>query len=95
MTRREYERWRAEVESTACVDTRLTIRDRPGCYLTYDPKREMGYPRGFDHPRTFQLDRPRSQMVEQSDAVPEQDGHQVHVYLVEESGPDALLGDAC
>ena len=55
----------------------------------------MGYPGGLDHPRTFQLARPRSQMVEQSDAVPEQDGHQVHVYCVLESGPDALLGDAC
>ena len=33
-------------------------------------------------------------MVEQSDAVPKQDGHQVYVYLVEESRSDALLHDA-
>jgi hypothetical protein len=55
----------------------------------------MGYPGGVYHPRAFQFDGPHAQeVVEQSDAVAEQDGHQVHVYLVEQSSPDALLGDA-
>ena len=49
----------------------------------YDTKREMGYPGGLDHPRAFQVDRSRAQVVEQPDAVPEQDGHQIDVYLVE------------
>src|SRR5919202_3409054 len=54
----------------------------------------MGYPRRLDHLRAFQFDRTRAQVVEQPDSVPEQDGHQVYVYLVEESGPNALLRDA-
>src|SRR5918998_6121712 len=33
-------------------------------------------------------------MLEQSDAPSEKDRHQVYVYLVEQSGPDALLRDA-
>jgi hypothetical protein len=33
-------------------------------------------------------------MVEQADAAPEQDGHQVDVDLVQESRPEALLHDA-
>jgi hypothetical protein len=54
----------------------------------------MRDPSALDHPRALQLDRPSAQVVQQPDAVPEQDGHQVYVYLVEESRPDALLHDA-
>ena len=53
----------------------------------------MGYPSALDHLGALQLDRPRAQVVEQSDAVPEQDGHQVYVYLVKKSCSDALLRD--
>ena len=49
----------------------------------YDTEREVGYPGGLDHPRAFQVDRSRAQVVEQPDAAPEQDGHQIDVYLVE------------
>ncbi len=60
----------------------------------HDAERKVRDPSALDHPRAFQLDRPRAQVVEQSDAVPEQDGHQVYVYLVKKSRPDALLRDA-
>jgi hypothetical protein len=59
----------------------------------YDAEREMRDPGSLDHPGALQLDRPRAQVVEQSDAVPEQDRHQIYVYLVEESRSDALLHD--
>jgi hypothetical protein len=49
--------------------------------------------RTLDYPCALQFDRLRAQMLEQSNAVPEQDGHQVYVYLVKKSGPDALLRD--
>src|SRR5215210_7316449 len=62
--------------------------------LLYDAERKVRDTRTFDHLRTLQFDRPRAQMVEQPDAVPEQDGHQVDVYLVEQTRPDALLHDA-
>jgi hypothetical protein len=54
----------------------------------------MGYPGALDHLRAFQFDRPRAQAVEQPDAVPEHDGRQVYVYLVEEPRPNTLLHDA-
>ena len=43
-----------------------------------------------DHPDALELDR-LGASVEQPDAIPEQDGHQIEVYLVEESRSDALL----
>src|SRR3712207_1135507 len=66
----------------------------PDAPLLHDAERKMCDPRALDHPRALQLDRPRTQVLEQPNAVPEQDGHQVNVYLVEEPGPDALLHDA-
>jgi hypothetical protein len=47
------------------------------CISLYDAEREMGYSRGHYHSRAFQLDRPRAQVIEQSDALPEQYSHQV------------------
>src|SRR5919112_2455391 len=66
----------------------------PDAPLLHDAERKMCDPRALDHPRALQLDRPPTQVLEQPDAVPEQDGHQVNVYLVEKAGPDALLHDA-
>jgi hypothetical protein len=60
----------------------------------YDSEGKVRDSSAFNHPGALQFDRPRAQVVEQSDAVPEQDGHQVYVYLVEESRSDALLRDA-
>jgi hypothetical protein len=54
----------------------------------------VGYVRRLDHLRTLQFDRPRAQVVEQSDTPSEQDGHKVYVYLVEKSRLEALLHDA-
>ena len=54
----------------------------------------MRYPGGLYHPRAFQVDWPCTQMVEQPDTVPEQDGYQVDVYLVKKPRFDALLRDA-
>src|SRR5215217_1853091 len=54
----------------------------------------MGHPRALDHPRALQVDRPGAEVVEQADAAPEQDRHQVEVDLVQESRSDALLHDA-
>src|SRR5215213_9789886 len=62
--------------------------------LLDDAEREVRYPGALDHLRAFQFDRPRAQMVEQPNSPSEQDRHQVYVYLVEESHPDALLRDA-
>ena len=59
-----------------------------------DAEGEMGHPSALDHPRALQVDRPDAEVVEQSDAAPEQDGHQVDVELVQESRSDALLHDA-
>src|SRR6476620_11798945 len=50
----------------------------------------MRNPRALDNLGALQLDRFRA-VVEQSDAVPEQDRHQIEVYLVEKSRSDALL----
>src|SRR5215211_2792603 len=49
--------------------------------------------RSLCHPGALHLDRPRAQVVEQSNTVPEQDGYQVYVYLVKNSRPYALLHD--
>ncbi len=54
----------------------------------------MRCPRGLYHPRAFQFDLLGAQMAEQPDAPSEQDGHQIDVYLVEQSGLDGLLRDA-
>jgi hypothetical protein len=62
--------------------------------LLDDAEREMRYTRGFDHPGAFQFDRLGAQVVKQSDTPSEQNGNQVDVYLVEQSGPYALLRDA-
>jgi hypothetical protein len=51
------------------------------------------YPGGLYHPRALQFDRLRAQMLEQPNATPEQDRHQVYVYLIKKSRPDALLRD--
>ena len=37
----------------------------------------MRHPSALDHPRALQIDRPSAEVVEQSDAAPEQNGHQV------------------
>ena len=55
----------------------------------------MRDPGSLDHPGALQLDRLGAWVAEQPDAVPQQDGHQVEVYLVEESRSDALLHEAC
>ncbi len=62
--------------------------------LLDDAEGEVRYPGALDNAGTLQLDRPRAEMLEQPDAVPEQDRHEVHVYLVEDSRPEALLRDA-
>src|ERR671921_2850037 len=69
---------------------------RPGPVGTslYDAESEVRDPSSLEHPGALQLDRFGAQVVEQPDAVPEQDRHQVDVYLVEESRSDALLHEA-
>src|SRR4051795_4850741 len=47
----------------------------------------------LDHPGALQRDWLRG-LVEQPDAIPEEDRHQVEVYLVEKSRSDALLHQA-
>src|SRR4051794_3928661 len=47
----------------------------------------------LDHPGALQRDWLRG-LVEQPDAVPEEDRHQIEVYLVEKSRSDALLYQA-
>jgi hypothetical protein len=54
----------------------------------------MRHPGALDHPGDLQVNRPRAQVVEQSDPAAEQEGHQVDVELVQESRSDALLHDA-
>src|SRR3712207_1588240 len=54
----------------------------------------MRDPSSLDHLGALQLDRLGAWVVEQPDAVPEQDGHQVYVYLVKKSRSDALLHEA-
>ena len=60
----------------------------------YDAERKMRDPSALDHLGSLQIDWPRAQMVRAMDAVPKQDGHQIHVYLVEKSRSDALLHEA-
>src|SRR3712207_3391750 len=63
--------------------------------LLDDAEREVRDPGALYHLRVLQLDGRRAQVLEQPDAVPEQDGRQVDVYLVEEPRPEALLREAC
>jgi hypothetical protein len=51
----------------------------------------MGYSRGLDHLGSFQLDLPGAVMVEQSDSIAEQHGHQVNLHLVEKPRSYVLL----
>ena len=62
--------------------------------LLDDAEGEVRYPGALDHPGALQLYGSRAEMLEQPHPVPEQDGHQVHVYLLEKPRPDALLRDA-
>ena len=62
-------------------------------WLLDDAEGKVRYPGALDHPGALQFDLPRAQALEQTDAVPQQHGHQVYVYLVEEFDPDALLRD--
>src|SRR5687767_13502918 len=48
---------------------------------------------GLNYSGAFQLNWCSAQVVEHTDAAAEQDRHQVDVYLVENSGLDALLHD--
>src|SRR4051812_17442149 len=68
--------------------------DEIGRTSLHDAEGKVRHPSALDHPRALQIDRPSAEVVEQSDAAPEQDGHQVDVDFVEESRPDALLHDA-
>jgi hypothetical protein len=54
----------------------------------------MCNPSALDHLGALQFDRLGAQVVEEPDAVPEQDGHKVNMYLLKKSRPDALLRDA-
>ena len=53
----------------------------------------MGYPGSAYHLRAYQFGRLLAQMVEQSHAVPQQNGYQINVYLFKKSRSDALLHD--
>ena len=50
-------------------------------------------PGRLNHPGAFQLNWRNAQVVEQSDTVTEQDGHQVDLYFVKQLGLEALLHD--
>ena len=54
----------------------------------------MRHSSALDHPRALQVDRPSAEVVEQADAAPEQDRHQIEMDLVQEPRSDALLHDA-
>ena len=54
----------------------------------------MRHSSALDHPCALEVDRRGAEVVEQCNAAPEQDGHQVDVDLVEESRFDALLHEA-
>ena len=69
--------------------------DEIGRPSLHDAEGQMCHPSALDHPRALQVDRPGAEVVEQSDAAPEQDGHQIDVDLIQESRSDALLHDAC
>jgi len=51
--------------------------DRRGHTSLYDAVGKVRHPSALDHPRALQVDRSGAEVVEQSDAAPEQDGHQV------------------
>ena len=51
----------------------------------------MCHTRGLDHPGAFQFNWFCAQVVEISDTLSEQDGHQVDAYFVNQPGLDALL----
>ncbi len=46
---------------------------------------------GLDHPRRLQFDVVRAHSVEQPDSIADQYGNEVYLYLVEQSGRQALL----
>ena len=46
----------------------------------------MGYPRRLDHPGAGEFNWLSAQVLEQSDTVTQQDGHQVDGYFVKKSG---------
>src|SRR5215207_9826910 len=58
-----------------------------------DPEGHVGHVGGFDDLRAFEFDSTLSEVVEEPDAIPEQDWHEVYVYLVKNSCPYALLRD--
>src|SRR6266516_8066586 len=70
------------------------VTTRSGRTSLHDAEGKVRHASALDHPRALQVDRPGAEVVEQADAAPEQDGHQVDVDLVEESRSDALLHDA-
>jgi len=51
----------------------------------------MRHSGGLDHSGSFELHLPGVDLVEQSNAVTEQQSHYVNLYLVEESGSHVLL----
>jgi hypothetical protein len=53
----------------------------------------MGYPRGIDHTCAFQFNRLNAYILEQSGTASEQDGHQVDMDFVKQSGLEGLLRD--
>src|SRR5438477_10495441 len=53
----------------------------------------MSDTRGLDHPCAFKLDWLGAQVVEQPDAITEQDGCQINAYFVEKPRFQALLRD--
>jgi hypothetical protein len=59
--------------------------------LLHDVKPEVRDAGCLDDPRPLQFDRPVAQAVEEPDALPEQDRHQVYANLVDQAGRDALL----
>lgn len=63
----------SELRTTTAPD--LTIRDA-------EPK--MGDPGGLDHPRAFELDLARAEVLEQPDPVTDQNRHEVDLDLVKE-----------
>src|SRR6266498_2946840 len=61
--------------------------------LLDDTEAKMGYPRRLDHPRAFQFNWFSAEMLEQSDTLSKQDGHQIDGYFVKKPGCEALLHD--
>lgn len=61
--------------------------------LLDDAKSKTRHPGTLDHPGAFQFDRLRVQIVEEPDTLPEEDGHEVDAYFVDQPGLDALPRD--